>query len=458
MNSLVLKRDRWGENCGLFGIFGHKDASKLTYFGLFALQHRGQESAGIVCSNWVDFSVYRGMGLVAEVFNEEVLGRLDGELAIGHVRYSTSGERIGNIQPLVVKYARGPLAIAHNGNLINALSLREKLEREGSIFQTTVDSEVIIHLIARSKKRRFTDAIIEALEPLKGAYSLLLMTPERLIGIRDPWGFRPLCLGKLQNAYIITSESCALDLVGGRFIREIEPGEMVIITKDGIREKKVLSAERRSMCIFELIYFARPDSNLFGGNMHLMRMKMGSILAEEQAVSADLIVPIPDSGLSASMGYAQASGIPYAWGFVRNRYIGRTFISPSRMLRDIGVKIKLNPIGDVVRGKRIVVIDDSIVRGTTCRKIIKLLRRAGAKEVHLRIASPPIRYPCFFGIDTPTRKELIAATHSLEEIRRYIRVDTLGYLSIEGMLKAVNKAGNEFCTACFDGNYPIAWE
>jgi amidophosphoribosyltransferase len=458
MNIWGLKMDRYRESCGVFGVFGHKDASKLTYLGLFALQHRGQESAGIVSSDGVGFNTHRGMGLVAEVFSEDTLKRLSGELAIGHVRYSTSGEKTGNIQPLVVKYLRGPLAIAHNGNLINAISLRERLEGEGSIFQTTVDSEVIIHLIARSRRRRFQDAIIEALQPLKGAYSLLLMTPERLIGVRDPWGFRPLCLGRLGEAYIIASESCALDLVGGRFIREIEPGEMVIITRNGLRERRVLFSERRSMCIFELIYFARPDSNLFGGNMHLMRVKMGAILAEEQGVLADLIVPIPDSGVSASMGYAQRSGIPYAWGLVRNRYIGRTFISPSQMLRDVGVEIKLSPIRDVIKGKRVVAVDDSIVRGTTCRKIIKLLRRAGAKEVHLRIASPPIRYPCFFGIDTPTRKELIAATHTLEEIRRYIRVDTLGYLSIEGMLKTVNRSRDEFCTACFDGNYPIPWD
>jgi amidophosphoribosyltransferase len=445
--------------CGIFGIYGHEDATKLTYLGLFALQHRGQESAGIATVNQNKINFYKRMGLVADVFDDALLESFPGEVAIGHVRYSTAGgSEIENAQPLVVVYARGSLAIAHNGNLINGNKLRKELEGEGSIFQTTSDSEVIVHLLARSKKSEFKDAVVEILPKIKGAYSLLLMTPEELIALRDPWGFRPLCIGRLNSSYVFSSETCALDLVGADFVREIEPGEMVIVSEKGFESKKVISSSRRALCIFEAIYFSRPDSKVFGDNMHEVRVKMGRQLAIEKPVDADLVIPIPDSGVSAAIGYAQQAQIPYNWGLIRNRYVGRTFISPTQVLRDIGVNIKLNPIKEVLSGKKVIVIDDSIVRGTTCRRILKMIRGAGAKEIHLRISSPPIRYPCFYGIDTPTRKELIASTHTIEEIRRYMRVDTLGYLSIKGLLSSVAKDSTEFCTACFDGNYPIKWE
>ncbi|MDI6703337.1 MAG: amidophosphoribosyltransferase [bacterium] len=451
-------REFWSgkEMCGIFGIYGAENAAKLTYLGLFALQHRGQESAGIVTSDGENMEVYKQMGLVQDVFSDEVLERLKGEISIGHVRYSTFGESsIVNAQPLVVGCSKGKIAIAHNGNLVNGNFLRKELEAEGAIFQTTVDSEVIVHLLARSRKREFLPALTEALSFIKGSYSLIIMTPKELIGIRDPFGFHPLCLGRLIHSYILASESCALDLVNAKFLREVMPGEMVVINESGITSKKIHQSERNALCIFEAVYFARPDSDIFGENMHKVRMEMGRQLAREKPASADLVVPIPDSGVSAAIGYAEESGIHYNLGLVRNRYVGRTFISPTQTIRNMGVQIKLNPIDDVLSEKRVVVIDDSIVRGTTSRKILRLIREAGAKEIHLRISSPPIKHPCFYGIDTPTREELLASNHTIEEIREYMGVDSLGYLSISGLLNSVSKDNKGFCTACFDGNYPI---
>ncbi|MDI6792010.1 MAG: amidophosphoribosyltransferase [bacterium] len=447
------------EECGIFGIFAHPEAAKMTYLGLFALQHRGQESAGITVSNGQRLFSHKQMGLVADIFDDQTLSNLYGETAIGHVRYSTAGgSRVENAQPLTVTCARGDLAVAHNGNLVNGEALRKELEAEGAIFQTTSDSEVFLHLLARSKKEKLEEALIEILKKVKGAYSLVFLTPNKLIGLRDSYGFRPMCLGRADFSYILASESCALDLVGGVLIREVEPGEMVIIDENGFRSMKITDqTDRRALCIFETIYLARPDSKLFGENMYLVRIEMGRQLAREHPAEADIVIPIPDSGIQAAMGYAKESGIPYHWGLVRNRYVGRTFISPTQAIRELGVQIKLNPIDDVLAGKRVVVVDDSIVRGTTCRKIIKMLRNAGASAVHLRVSSPPIQFPCFYGIDTPARKELLAATHTVEEIRKYMRVDSLGYLSILGLLDSMSKSGSEFCTACFDGNYPVEW-
>ncbi|MBU0568339.1 amidophosphoribosyltransferase [bacterium] len=452
-----MQEDKFKDQCGVFGIYDHKEAAKLAYLGLFALQHRGQESAGIVTSDGYRLYSHKGMGLVAEVFSDESLKKLYGKTAIGHTRYSTAGDKTGNIQPLTVTYGRGQLSISHNGNLINAESLRKELEDRGSIFQTSLDSEVIVHLIARSKKRKITDAVKEAISQIRGAYSLLLMTPTQMIGVRDPWGFRPLCLGRLNGSHVLASESCALDLIKAKFIREIEPGEIVVINNNGLKSRKTLPA-KPSHCIFEFVYFARPDSNIFGCNVHRARRDMGRALAKEHPAQADIVIPIPDSGIPAAMGYSRQSRIRYDWGLVKNRYVGRTFIAPTKILREVGVKIKLNALNEVLKGRRVVVVDDSIVRGTTCRKIIKMIRIAGASEVHLRISSPPVKFPCFYGIDTPTRKELIAYNHTIDEIKKYVRVDSLGYLSIGGMLNAMAKPAEDFCTACFDGKYPVEWE
>ncbi len=446
------------EECGVFGIYSDKlDNAKLTMYGLFAMQHRGQESAGIASTDGYGISSHKEMGLVSSVFaDERNLEKLKGNIAIGHVRYSTTGASgVINAQPLVIRHSKGDLAIAHNGNLVNTDSIKEKLEKQGSIFQTSNDTEVILHLVARSLKDAIEDSILDALSQVKGAYSILFMTNNKLIAVRDPLGMRPLVLGKKGDSYIFASETPALDLVGAEYIREVEPGEMIIIDKNGMDAKKVFHRERTAKCIFELIYFGRPDSNLFSRNVHLLRKEVGRQLARENKIDADLVIPVPDSGVSSALGYAEESGIPYEFGIMRNHYVGRTFIQPNQLDRELGVKKKLSPIPDVIRGKRIVVVDDSIVRGTTSRKIVKLLKKAGAKEIHLLIAAPPVTFPCYYGIDLPTRKELIAATHTLEEIRKYILADSLAYLSIEGLHKAVKAEKNEFCDACFTGNYPV---
>ena len=443
------------EGCGVVGIYNHPQAARLTYLGLYALQHRGQESAGIVSSDGSNVFMHRGMGLVNEVFNEETLKTLPGHIAIGHNRYSTMGSStLLNVQPLLINFSGEGIALSHNGNLINAKELRNELESKGSIFQTMMDTEVIIHLFTHSSrsigKRR---ALLKALRKVKGAYSLLLLTNNELIGARDPQGFRPLVLGKLGESFLFASETCAFDLLGAKYIREVRPGEMVVIDKKGIKSY-LLPPSRVSQCIFEHIYFARPDSLVFGESVHKVREKLGRRLAQEHPCKADLVIPVPDSGVSAALGYASESKIPFAMGLTRNHYIGRTFIEPLQSFRDMEVKIKLNPIRDVLKGKRIVLIDDSIVRGTTSKKIIRLLREGGAREVHFRISSPPIKFPCFFGIDTPVQRELIASSYSVEEIRERIGANTLGYLSLEGLLSCV-KNPDSYCTACFNGDYPL---
>jgi len=445
------------ESCGIFGIFGHADAARLAYLGLYALQHRGQESAGIIVSDGKQMAGHRGMGLVADVFSHEVLEKLSGHLAIGHVRYSTTGSSIiENAQPFFVKYSQGSIAIAHNGNLVNTLRLRNELEKSGSIFQSTMDSEVVIHLIARSKDSDLEKSLIHSLTRIEGAYSFVLLTEDRLIGIRDPRGFRPLCLGKLDDAYCLASETCALDLIKAEYVRDVEPGEILFIDKNGIHSVRPFSGVKHSSCIFEFIYFARPDSDIFGKSVYVTRKRLGMQLAKECPVEADLVMPIPDSGNYAAMGYAEQSGIPFEMGIVRNHYVGRTFIEPFQYVRDLGVKVKLNPVKEILKGKRIVIVEDSIVRGTTSRTRIRTLRNAGAKEIHMRVSCPPHRFPCFYGIDFPTRSELIASAHTLEEIRDYIGLDSIGYLSLERMLNSMYLDKEEFCVACFNGNYPIS--
>jgi len=451
--------DMLKESCGVFGIFGHPEAARLTYLGLYALQHRGQESAGIAVSDGNETAVHRGMGLVADVFSHEVLERLSGYIAIGHVRYSTTGSStIRNAQPFFVKYSQGSIAIAHNGNLVNTLRLKNELEKLGSIFQSTMDSEIVIHLLARSRESNLEKRLIDSLTQIEGAYSFVLLTGDELVATRDPVGFRPLCLGKLDGAYCIASETCALDLIQAEYIRDIEPGEILFINKDGLRSIKPFPPVKHSFCIFEFIYFARPDSTIFGNSVCLTRKRLGMQLARECPVEADLVMPIPDSGNYAALGYAEESGIPFEMGIVRNHYVGRTFIEPTQYVRDLGVKVKLNPVRELLKGRRIVVVEDSIVRGTTSRTRMKTLRDAGAKEVHMRVSCPPHRFPCFYGIDFPTRSELIATRHTLKEIKDYIGLESIGYLSLEGMLSSMFLDREEFCLACFNGNYPIQAE
>jgi amidophosphoribosyltransferase len=430
----------------------------MTHLGLYALQHRGQESTGISASDGDQVFTHKEMGYVADVFSEDVLKRLKGANAIGHTRYSTAGDsNEGNAQPIVVKNIRsyGTVALVHNGNLINALSLREGLERQGAVFQSTSDSEVILHLLARSEADSLLDALGETLAQVHGAFSLLLLTKDSLIGVRDPNGFRPLNIGKFNGSYVLASETCAFDLIGATYIREVEPGEIVLIRGDSLQSVKQAPAARLAKCIFEHVYFSRPDSIVFGRTVQTSRDLMGRILAQESPVDADLVVPIPDSGVAAAIGYSQESGIPFAFGLIRNHYVGRTFIEPKTKIRHFGVKVKLNPVKELLSGKRIVLIDDSIVRGTTSRKIVKMVRAAGAKEVHMRISCPPTLSPCFYGIDTPTKRELIASSHTVPEIAKYIEADSLGYLSLPGLIRAVGGKGNEFCTACYTGQYPI---
>lgn len=451
-----LKKDGFHDECGVFGIYGHHEAANLAYLGLYSLQHRGQESAGIVSSDGEKLYSHKGMGLVADVFTSNAIGRLNGEAAIGHVRYSTSGDsHIKNAQPFVVEYSRGSIAVAHNGNLVNAMLLRAQFEAYGSIFQSSTDTEIIVHLIASSNEISISDRIIYALKKIRGSYSLLFLTEDSMIAARDPHGFRPLSLGRLKGAWVVASETCAFDLIEAEFVREIEPGEILVINKEGIISYKPFPKAAYTPCVFEFIYFARPDSTIFGANVHAVRKKLGERLAVEHPVEADIVIPVPDSGVPAAIGYASASGIPFDKGIVRNHYVGRTFIEPKDAIRHFGVKVKLNPIKDIISGKRVIVVDDSIVRGTTSRKIVKMIRGAGAKEVHMRISSPPTICPCYYGIDTPRREELIAASQTLEEINDFITSDSLGYLSVEGLYKAVKEAGASFCDACFTGRYPV---
>ncbi|MFB3041345.1 MAG: amidophosphoribosyltransferase [Candidatus Poribacteria bacterium] len=450
--------DKPKEECGVFGIFGHPKAAELTYLGLRALQHRGQESAGIVASDRTTFHHHCGMGLVTVVFDEETLSKLKGNIAVGHNRYSTSGDSdLDNAQPLICQYKRGPLAIAHNGNLVNAPRIRSDLEDAGSIFRSTSDTEVIAHLLARSQQTYLEDRILDALKEVRGAYSILFMGKSLLIAARDPHGFRPLWLGRLGDAYVLASETCAFDVIEAKAIREIAPGELIIITSTD-REPESFhfhpALPHLSQCIFEYIYLARPDSVIFGELVNRPRRELGRQLARESPADADIVIPVPDSATLAALGYSEESGIPFEMGLYRNSFVGRSFMNPSKEMRELMVKVKLNPLPDVLEGKRVVVVDDSIMRGPTSRKFVKLIRQGGATEVHIRIASPPNKFPCFYGVDTPTRKELIASSHTIEEIRKYIRADSLGYLTIEGMLKCM-KSPKDFCTACFDGNYPV---
>jgi amidophosphoribosyltransferase len=447
------------EECGVFGIYGHPEAANLTYLGLYALQHRGQEGAGICSSDGRQLFVEKSMGLVADIFSEKRLKRLPGYIAIGHNRYSTAGSSVlKNVQPIVVNFALGPLAIAHNGNLVSAADLRASLEEEGAIFQSSSDSEVIVHLMAHSKGNDIYERLAQAISQISGSFSLLILKEKELIAIRDPYGVRPLSLGMKDGAYVVASETCAFDLIEATYIRDIEPGEVLIINEHGLESLKLFNNNRKAFCVFEFIYFSRPDSNIFGGqNVNEMRKEFGRQLARESDTKADLVIPVPDSGVPAAIGYSEESGIPFDFGLIRNHYIGRTFIEPKHSIRHFGVKIKLNPVRKLLEGKRLIVIDDSIVRGTTSKKIVKMLREGGgAKEVHLKISSPPTIGPCFYGIDTPTRSELIASTHLIEEIRKYVTADSLSYLSLDGLKKIVPDSHN-YCTACFDCNYPISF-
>ncbi|HEY6419728.1 MAG TPA: amidophosphoribosyltransferase [Candidatus Binataceae bacterium] len=447
--------DAFHEECGVFGVYGHPEAANLAYLGLYALQHRGQESAGIVSSNGKSLISHRGMGLVADIFNSSIIQKLEGTSAIGHNRYSTTGSTsIKNCQPLVVEYARGGLALGHNGNLVNFEELRDKLE--GSIFQSSSDSEVIIHLIAASHEPTLPQRVAEALAQVRGAYSLVLLTENCMIAARDPHGFRPLVLGKLNNAPIVASETCALDLVRAEYIREIEPGEMLMIDDEGMHSMHPFAPAAPRRCVFEYVYFARPDSLLYGRNVYSVRKMQGRALARECPADADIVVPVPDSGNAAALGYAEESRLPFEMALVRSHYVGRTFIEPRQSIRHFGVKIKFNPVAELLRDKKIVLIEDSLVRGTTLRKVIPMLRQAGAREVHMRIAAPPTTNSCFYGIDTPTREELLASSHSVEEIRRHIGADSLGYLSWNGLYSFVGEGAREgYCDACFTGNYPV---
>jgi amidophosphoribosyltransferase len=450
--------DHFHDRCGLFGIFGHPEAAHLTYLGLYAQQHRGQESAGIVSSAGDRLRIEKGMGLVNDIFTDERLALLVGDRAMGHVRYSTAGDTIAaNAQPYLIECHRGPIAVGHNGNLVNAAILRHELEAAGSIFQSTSDTEVILHLYARSHRERLEDAIAASLSKVMGAFSLLFLTNDALVAARDPWGFRPLVLGRLNGAAVICSETCALDLIDAEYVRDIEPGELVVADRDGVRSYHPFPPEPVSQCVFEHIYFARPDSQVFGRNVLASRLALGRQLAREAPADADIVVPVPDSGMGAALGFSQESGLPFEWGLIRNHYVGRTFIEPKQSIRSFGVKIKLNPVRTILEGKRVVLIDDSIVRGTTSRKIVGMVRAAGAREIHVRISSPPTTGPCHYGIDTPRRSELIASHQSVEEIRRYIAADSLAYMSHDGLLKAVgDPEGKRHCSACFSGRYPVA--
>jgi amidophosphoribosyltransferase len=457
---LALADDHFHDECGVFGVFGHPEAANLAYLGLYALQHRGQESAGIVSSDGTELHLHRAMGEVEEIFQPSVLAQLPGSLAIGHTRYSTAGDKaLLNAQPIMIDCNKGKVALGHNGNLTNAAEWRRKLEHRGSIFQTNSDTEVIVHLIARSQARNLSGAIGDALNQVEGAYSLLVLTQDELYAVRDPRGFRPLVLGKLTTpggfqAWLVASETCAFDLLNAQYVREIEPGEMVRISKSGIESIHFAPEKPIQQCIFEHVYFSRPDSIIFGRSVNESREMLGRLLAKEHPANADLVVPVPDSGVPAAVGYALESKIPFRMGLIRNHYIGRTFIEPSQAIRNFGVKLKLNPIRGLIEGKRIVLVDDSIVRGTTSRKIVRMVREAGAKEVHVRISCPPTISPCYYGVDTPTREELIGSSNTPEEICKFLGADSLGYLSLAGLKQAVGDTQGKFCTSCYTGVYP----
>ena len=448
--------DKFHDECGVVGVYGHLDAANLAYLGLYALQHRGQESAGIVASNNGSMHLEVGMGLVADVFSDIRLKKLPGNIAIGHNRYSTTGgSRIKNAQPCLIEYAGGTMAMGHNGNLVNASEIRKELGAAGAIFQSTNDSEVIVHLMAQSRRNLFVDRAVAALSQVKGAYSIVLMSENELIAARDPQGFRPLCLGKLDGAYIVASESCVMDLLEAEFIREIEPGELILINQFGMKSFHPFPKTATKQCVFEHIYFSRPDSYLFGQSVYSMRKLMGRALAREKPVEADVVVPVPDSGVISAMGYSEESEIPFQMGLIRNHYVGRTFIEPQSQIRNFGVKIKLNAVKPVIEGKRVIIIDDSIVRGTTSKKIVRMLREVGAKEVHVRISSPPTTHSCFYGIDTPTKGELIASNMDIDQTCEYLGADSLHYITLEKMLEIFGEQKDDFCAACFDGRYPV---
>ena len=446
--------------CGVFGIYGHPNAAELTYYGLYALQHRGQESAGIVASDGKQFRLHRGMGLVSQIFDGQILHGLVGEMAVGHTRYSTTGSsHIRNAQPLTVDCARGQIAIAHNGNLTNAALLRDQLESKGSIFQTTVDSEIILHLMAQPTVGGKENNLVQTVRRIEGAFSLVIMTEQELIGVRDPYGFRPLCLGQIDGAWVLSSETCALDLIHAKFVRDVEPGEIVIINKEGLTSIPAFpEQQRRAFCIFEYVYFSRPDSTIADRNVCRVRVEMGRQLAREHPVEADIVVPVPDSGNCAALGFSQESGIPFEMAFVRNHYVGRSFLQPTQLIRDFNVRVKLNLISALVRGQRVIIVDDSIVRGTTCKARVNNLKEAGAKEVHVRVSCPPHMHSCVYGIDFPDRNKLMAARHSIAEIRKYLNADSLAYLSQDGMVKATGLPKESFCMACYDGDYPVPYD
>ena len=450
--------DKFRDECGVFGIYGHVEASKMAYLGLYALQHRGQESAGIASADGTRVRAVRRMGYVNDIFDAATLATLPGNAAIGHTRYSTAGEsRLLNAQPIVIDCVHGQVGICHNGNIVNADEIRERLVRAGSIFQTNSDTEVVLHLYARSQAGSVQDALVESVTQLTGAFSLALITKDHLIAVRDPNGFRPLALGRLGDAWVVCSETCALDLIDATYVRDVEPGEVLIIGADGLRSIKPFPSSPLSHCVFEHVYFARPDSEVFGHSVNEVRTNLGRELARETGVVADVVVPIPDSGVCAAIGYSEEARIPLRFGLIRNHSVGRTFIEPAQSIRHFGVKVKLNPVKSILAGRRVVLVDDSIVRGTTSRKIVKMVRAAGAAEVHLRISCPPTISPCFYGVDTPHRQELIAATHSLEQTRKYVGADTLAYLSLGGLLSSVNGRGSTYCTSCYTGRYPVAF-
>jgi amidophosphoribosyltransferase len=446
--------------CGVFGIFNHPKAAELTYFGLYALQHRGQESAGIVTCDGESFRTHLGMGLVSQVFKGDVLERLTGRMAVGHTRYSTTGSsELRNAQPLTMDCKRGQIAIAHNGNLTNAAQLRDELETRGSIFQTTVDSEIILHLLAQPPQNGDGTTLVSTVRRIEGAFSLVIMTENEMIGVRDPHGFRPLSIGKVGDAWVLASETCAFDLIQAQFVRDVEPGEVVIINDKGLTSVKAFPKEqRKAFCIFEYVYFARPDSRIADRSVYKVRVDMGRQLAREYPIEADIVVPVPDSGNCAALGYSLESGIPFEMAFVRNHYVGRSFLQPSQLIRDFNVRVKLNLVEELVRGKRVIIIDDSIVRGTTSKTRVNSLKEAGATEVHVLVSCPPHMHPCVYGIDFPDRTKLMAANHSLDEIRQYLNADSLGYLSQEGLVQATGKPKDSFCMACYDGNYPVPYD
>ncbi len=450
--------DKFRDECGVFGIYGHGEASKLAYLGLYALQHRGQESAGIAASDGVRIRTVREMGYVNEIFDAAAIAELPGRIAIGHTRYSTAGEsQLSNAQPILIDCVHGQVGICHNGNIVNAKEIRDDLVRQGSIFQTNSDTEVVLHLYARSQAGSVDQALVESVTQLAGAFSFAIVTKDHLVAVRDPHGFRPLALGRLGDAWVVCSETCALDLLEATYVRDVEPGEVLLIGPNGLKSLRPFPSAPLAHCIFEHVYFARPDSEVFGQSVNEVRTNLGRLLARETGVQADVVVPIPDSGVCAAIGYGEEAQLPVRFGLIRNHYVGRTFIEPAQSIRHFGVKVKLNPVKSILVGQRVVLVDDSIVRGTTSRKIVRMVRAAGAREVHVRISCPPTISPCFYGVDTPRRSELIAATHTQEEIRKYLAADSLGYLSLDGLLEAVGQQRKQYCTSCYTGQYPVAF-